>query len=202
MRLLFLSLAAALVPAILPAQTVPAAGWSLTLAAEGVRFGWMAEAAPELSPTRAELRPSGRGGLHLTLEHSFGHWRAQLDAGWAAGEAEAGNEVLAIRDKSLDMSRYRLAPAIERRVSSLGAGELAVGLAPTLDLWQTNGNSRPRLGVEGRLAVRVPLGWMTLENRVAFGVSGAPLNQEDAGEGFELRALRWLAFGVGLRVPL
>ncbi len=201
MQFLVLALGMAVTPVFLAAQTGPVPGWSLTLGAEGVRFGGIGVQGED-SPARAELRPSGRAGFKATLERSFGAWRAQVEAGWAAGEAEVGNELVAIRDKELDMSRYRVAPALERRVSTLGPGELAIALAPTLDVWQTDETSHPRLGVEGRLAVRVPLGRLALENRVAFGISGAPMDQEDVGDLFELRALTWLAFGVGLRVSL
>jgi hypothetical protein len=201
MRFLVLAVGVAVTPAFLAAQTGPASGWSVTLAAEAMRFGRIG-VQDEDAVAQAELRPSGRGGFRVTLERLFGAWRAQVEAGWAAGDTEVTNEFVAIRDKQLDMSRFRLAPAVERRVSAVGPGELAIALAPSLDFWQADGNSRTRLGVEGRLAVRVPLGRLALENRVAFGISGAPVDQEDVGDLFELRALRSVTFGVGVRVPL
>ena len=202
MRRSALALAVALIPAPLAAQTPIRPGWSLTLAAEGIRFGQTARERENSSGMPIELRPSGRVGARVALERSVGAWRIQMEAGWAAGDAEAATEAVALRDKTLDMSRLRIAPALERRVSALATGELAVGLAPTLDLWRVDGDTRPRLGLEARAAVRVPLGRMALENRLAFGLSASPLELEELEEGFELRRLRALSLGVGLRVPL
>lgn len=203
MWLCLLAVFLVLVPTTSDGQDIPGAqGWSLTLGGDGLRFGPTArdQAVPEQSA--ADLRPSGRAGVRATLAKSLGAWRLQLEAGFAQGSAEVTNQVVAVRDKTLDLSRYRLSPALERRAAGLGLGELAVALVPTLDLWRAGGNNRPRVGVECRVAIRVPLGGLALENRVSLGLSGAPLDQGDLGDGFELRALRSLAIGVGLRLPL
>jgi hypothetical protein len=179
-----------------------AGGWWLALGAEGVRFSAIASSTDGPPDAAAHLRPSRRTGVHLALAKGLGSWRAQLEAGWAQGGAEAGNESLAVRDKSLDLSRYRLAPGVERRVVVVGTGELALALAATFDLWRADGNTRPRVGGEGRVALRLPLGRVALENRLTAGVSGSPLDAEDVGEGFERTALSWLGFGVALWLPL
>jgi hypothetical protein len=184
-------------------QNLPApSSWTLTVGGDGIRFGSVARDALSPAESAADLRPSARAGLRATLARAFGPWRVQFEAGWAEGEAEVGNETVVVRDKTLDLSRYRISTALERRLAELGTGELTAALAPTLDLWQASGNNRQRFGVECRLAVRVPLGKVALENRLAFGLSGSPLDPEDLGDGFETEGLRWLAFGVGLSVPL
>ncbi len=180
----------------------PTSSWWVSLGAEGTRFGSIArtiDAAPEAS---AEIRPTRRTGVRLAVARGFGVWRAQLELGWAQGQAEAGNDVIVVRDQTLDLSRYRLAPGIERRVTGVGAGELTAALATTLDIWRASGDTRPRLGAEARLALRLPLGKLALENWLAFGLSASPLDAEDLGDGFERSSLSWLAFGVGLWVPL
>lgn len=200
MRRTALALAVALAPASLAAQIPTRPNWSLTLAADGIRFG---QAARERENSRPiGLRPSGRIGSRVTLERSIGAWRAQMEVGWAAGHAEAATDAVAVRDKTLDLSRLRLAPTLERRVAAPAAGELAIGLAPTLDLWRVDGDTRLRPGLEARAAVRVPLGRVALENRLALGVSRSPLELEELEDGFELRILRALTLGIGLRVPL
>jgi hypothetical protein len=201
LHLVFLLLLAR--PAILPAQdSGPAAGWSLTLGGEGMRFGRVARDTAVPADRESDLRPNGRAGLRAMLARTVGAWEVQLELGWAQGDAEVSSPVLTVRDRTLDLSRYRLAPGLERRAGRVGAGELAVGLAPTLDLWTAGGESRFRLGLEGRVALRVPLGRMALENRLALGLSGPPLNQEDLGDDFERKNLISAAFGVGLRLPL
>lgn len=203
MRRCVLPLVWLFVPAVLAGQGVPKpGGWSFAIGADGMRFGGTARDTAVPAESAADLRPSGRAGLHLMLERSFGDWRVQLETGMAEGNAEVANHTVVVRDKTLELSRYRLAMGLERRVTALGRGELAVALAPTLDLWRASGESRVRLGGEFRAAVRVPLGRVVLENRLAAGISGPPLEDEDLGDGFELKRLRSVSYGVGLRVPL
>ena len=97
------------------------------------------------------------------------------------------------------MSRYRLAIGIARRVASAGSGVIAVALAPTLDLWAVDGDNRVRAGAEGRLVLRVPLGAVELENRIGVGFSGNPIEAADIGAVSDLRGLRSILVGVGLR---
>jgi hypothetical protein len=192
-----------LVPASAPAQgpALPS-GWTFTLGADGLRFGRTALDTAVAEERAADLRPSRRVNLRATVARSFGRWRAQLEAGWAGGGPEVNNAAVSARDKTLDLSRLRFGALLERRASALGAGELALALGPTLDLWRAAGDNRVRFGLEGQVAVRVPLGPVALENRVTAGLSGDPLDQEDLGEGFERHGLRWLAVGLGLRVGL
>lgn len=177
-------------------------GWWLAFGGDGTWFGSIANTTAALAELTAEIRPTRRTAVYLAVARGFGDWRAHLELGWAQGDAEAGNEMVSVRDKTLDLSRYRLAPGVERRVTGVGTGELALGLATTLDLWRASGNTRPRLGAEGRVALRLPLGKLALENRLTAGLSGSPLDAEDLGDGFEMRSLSWLAFGVALWVPL
>jgi len=176
--------------------------WGLAVGGDGTRFGAIARDATAPAESATDLRPSPRTGLRIGVTRGLGAWRVQLEAGWAQGEAEAGDETLVVRDKTLDLSRYRLAPGVETRVAGIGSGELAVALAPTLDLWRASGSSRLRLGVEGRCTLRVALGEVALENRLTVGLSQSPLDPEDLGDGFDTKRLRWLAFGVGVWLPL
>jgi hypothetical protein len=194
---LLLSLLAAAPPiaAQMPADDT---GWHLGGGVEAVRFGHVAvsEAAPGVA---AEVRPSGRPAVHLSVGRTYGAWGLDLEAGWAGGHVEAGNDALSIQDRTSDVSRYRLAIGIARRVAPAGSGVIAVALAPTLDLWAVDGDSRVRAGAEARLVLRVPLGAVELENRIGLGFSGNPIEAADIGEVSDLRGLRAVLVGVGLR---
>lgn len=194
---ILLSLLAAAPPtaAQLPADDT---GWQLGGGVEAVRFGHVAvsEAAPGVA---AEVRPSGRPALHLSVGRGYGAWRLDLEAGWAGGHIEAGNDALSIQDRTSDVSRYRLAIGIARRIATAGSGAIRIALAPTVDLWAVDGDSRVRAGVEGRLVLGVPLGSVELENRIGLGFSGNPIGAADLGEVSDLRGLRTVFAGVGLR---
>ena len=173
-------------------------GWHLGGGVEAVRFGHVAvsEAAPGVA---AEVRPSPRPAFHLSVGREYGAWDLDLEAGWAGGHIEAGNDAIAIQDKTSGVSRYRLAVGVARQVAAAGSGKIAIALAPTLDLWAVDGDSRVRAGAEGRLVVRVPLGAVDLENRIGIGFSGNPIEATDIGEVSDLRGLRTVFVGVGLR---
>ncbi len=193
---LLLSLLAAAPP--VAAQT-PAGndGWHLGGGVEVVRFGHVAvsDAAPGVA---AAVRPSARPAIHLSVERGSGAWGVELEAGWAGGHLEAGNDALSIQDRSSAVSRYRLALGIARRVAAVGNGTVGFALVPTLDLWAVSGEHRLRAGAEGRLVLRIPLGSVELENRVGVGLSGNPVDLTDIGEVSDLRGLRTVFVGLGL----
>lgn len=176
-------------------------GWHLGGGVEAVRFGHVVvtEAAPGVA---AELRPSGRAGLHLAVGRTAGPWTVSLEAGWAEGNIEAGNDAVSIRDLTSDVTRYRLSLPVGRRLAMVGPGALGFELAPTLDLWSVTGDSRLRAGAEGRLLLRVPLGAVDLEHRIGVGLSGSPLETADVGEVADERGLRTLLIGLGLRAGI
>jgi hypothetical protein len=173
-------------------------GWCLGGGVEAVRFGHVAvsQAVPGVA---AEVRPTGRPAVHLSAGKSYEAWNVELEAGWAGGHIEAGNDVLSIQDKTADVTRYRLAVGIGRRLALAGSGEVSVAVVPTLDLWTVEGATRVRAGAEGRLLLCVPLGSVELENRIGLGFSGSPIDAADIGEVSNLRGLRTISVGVGLR---
>jgi hypothetical protein len=176
-------------------------GWRLGGGVEVVRFGHVAvsEAVPGVA---AKLRPSGRPAVHLSAGSQHGPWDLEVEAGWAGGHIEAGNEAVSIQDKTSDVTRYRLALGIGRRVAAVGTGGIVVALVPMLDLWAVDSDTRVRAGAEGRLVLRVPLGSVELENRIGVGLSGNPIEATDIGEVSDLRGLQTLSAGIGLRFRL
>ncbi len=182
------------------AAQIPAGhtGWRLGGGVEAVGFGHVAvsRAAPGVA---AEVRPTARPAVHLSAGRAYGAWDLELEAGWAGGHIEAGNDALSLEDKTADVTRYRLAIGIARRLAGGGSGEVSVALVPTLDLWEMDGASRVRAGAEGRLLLRVPLGSIELENRIGVGWSGNPIEAADIGEVSHLQGLRAVSVGIGLR---
>jgi hypothetical protein len=198
--ILFTAILAATPP--IAAQTGAAAtGWRLGVGVEAVRFAPVAvsDAAPGVA---AEVRPSGRAALHLAVARSAGSWSLAVEAGWAEGHIEAGNDAVSIRDLTAAVSRYRLALAVGRTLVPVATGALAFELAPTLDRWSVSGDARTRGGLEGRLVLRVPLGALELEHRLGLGVGASPIEAADIGEVSEERGLRTLSVGLGLRARL
>jgi hypothetical protein len=176
-------------------------GWHLGGGVDALRFGHVAvsDAEPGVA---AEVRPSGRAGLRLGVGRTAGPWDVALEASWAEGQIEIGNDVLSVRDLTADVTRYRLSLAVGHRLTTIGTGRLGVELAPTVDLWSVTGDSRPRGGAEGRLVLRLPLGAVELENRIGVGLSGSPIEASDLGQVADERGLWTFLIGLGLRAGL
>lgn len=197
---LLIPLLAAAPPAA--AQTPPVEdGWHLGGGVDALRFGHVAVSEAEPGAA-AEVGPASRAGLRLTVGRTAGPWDISLEAGWAEGEIEIGNDVLSVRDLTSDVTRYRLSLAVSHRVTVLGANWLGVELAPTVDLWSVIDETRPRAGAEGRVLLRVPLGAIDLENRVGIGFSGSPIEATDIGDVAEERGLWTFLIGLGVRTGL
>jgi hypothetical protein len=203
MRLRFSLLIPLLAAAPPVAAQTPAVehGWHLGGGVDALRFGHVAVSEAEPGAA-AEVRPSGRAGLRLTAGRTAGPWDISLEAGWAEGEIEVGNDVLSVRDLTSDVTRYRLCLAVGHRLTVLGANRLAVELAPTVDFWSVTGESRSRAGAEGRVQLLVPLGAIDLENRIGIGFSGSPIETSDVGDVAEERGLWTFLIGLGVRTGL
>ena len=203
MRLSFSLLIPLLAAAPPIAAQTPAvhSGWYLGGGVDALRFGQVAvsQAEPGLA---AEVRPSGRVALRLAVGRTVGAWALALEAGWAGGNIEIGNDVVTVRDLTSDVSRYRLALPVGRRLTAVGTGRLDFEVLPTADLWSVTGDTRARAGAEGRLLLLVPLGAVSLENRIGVGYSGSPIEASDLGQVAEERGLWTLLIGVGLRTDL
>jgi|GEM_PF-5549141 len=184
------------------AQSRPSSGWRLGLGIEDIHFAESLSDTVSAEETAAGLRPDGRLGVRLTLARGFGPWGVEVEAGWAAGRIEAGNDLVSLKDKSSRVTRWRLAAALGRRVGRLGAGVLEFAAGPTLDWWRVSGSDRVRAGASAWMVLRMPVGGLELENRIGGGVSGSPLEPDDAGPEFRDRIQVTVSAGVGLRLPL
>jgi hypothetical protein len=132
----------------------------------------------------------------------LGPWAVSLEAGWAGGNIEIGNDVVSVRDLTSHVSRYRLALPVGRRFTAVGTGRLGFELAPTADVWSVTGDTRARAGAEGRVLLLVPLGGVSLENRIGVGYSASPIEASDLGQVAEQRGLWTFLIGLGLRTGL
>ncbi len=200
MRLCFsllLSLLAATPPAFAQASA-DQFGWRLGAGVDAVRFGAVAvgQAAPGV---RAELRPTSRPAFHLSVSRTYRPVELAVEAGWAGGHVEVGNELVSVEDRTAAVSRYRLGLGISRGVAGLGGGSVSLALVPAVDLWTVEGEHRLRAGIEVRVGVRADLGGVELENRIGVGISGNPIVAADLGEISDLRGLRALSVGLALR---
>ena len=177
-------------------------GWHLGGGADALRFAHVAVSDAEPGAA-AKVRPSGRTALHLEIGRTTGSWDVSLEANWAGGHIEVGNDVLSVLDLTSDVDRYRLSLAVGHHLTELGVNRLGLELAPTVDLWSVAGEDRVRGGAEFRVLLLVPLGGLSLENRIGLGFSGSPIEGAvDLGDVAVERGLWTFLVGFGLRAGL
>ena len=111
-------------------------------------------------------------------------------------EAERDQMMRSIAPGDQDLAR------VGRIVHAGQRDRLGAELAPAADLWSVTGESRVRAGVEGRVVLLVPLGGVSLENRIGVGFSGSPIEASDLGQVAEERGLWTLLVGLGMRTGL
>jgi hypothetical protein len=110
----------------------------------------------------------------------------------------------AVEDKTFASHRYRVGLIVGRHVVSLGSAEVIAAVGPALDRWTLEGaDPRIRVGGEGRLKVRMPLGErIALENGLIVGLSASPWEAGDLTPSEFRQTLRTLAVSAGIRVRL
>jgi len=156
-----------------------------------------------LSGTEVEVVPAPRLAFEVGLSRGIGTWEIGLAGGYAAGALRARTDALVLDDRTGNVRRYRLALQAGRRLAGLGAATLHVTAGPLLDHWTTTGiGNRTTLGGRFGLVLRVPLGGVTLENALRFGLSPSPFRRRDLPPEAELRSLHTWSVGAGLVVPL
>jgi hypothetical protein len=195
-----------LFPLTLQAGALPAqAGsrWTIGLGITWDAFSGASSDTTSLSGTEVEVVPAPRLALEAGLSRAIGKWEIRLAGGYAAGALRARTDALILDDRTGNVRRYRLALHVGRRMASLGAATLHVTAGPSLDHWTATGiGNRTTLGGRLGLVLRVPLGGVTLENTVRFGLSGSPFRQRDLPPEANLKSLRSWSVGAGLVVPL
>lgn len=203
MRNLIISLAlpASMLAGTLTAQERPAK-WALRV--EIARDAFTGASRDTTQPAAAvEVGPAPRMALELGLTRALGGWEIGVSAGYASGGLRARTDVVALDDRSSDVSRFRAALLLSRRVTRLGSVELYIAAGPSLDHWRASGiGNRTTLGGRGGLTLRIPLGAVSLENTVRFGLSGSPFRARNLPPEAEVLALHTWSVGVGLVIPL
>jgi hypothetical protein len=180
----------------------PDGQWTVGFGGGALRFSGGVRDTASPSATSATLRPGGRIEIWASLGRDFGSWEMALGLGWARGHAAASNSVISVEDRTSDVNLYRIAPWAGARLLRLGSGTIVLAAGPTFDRWTLQGEDRWRIGGEGRLLLRVPLGNVVWENRVSVGLSASPITRSDAGEDFVSGSVRVLSVGAGLRFGL
>jgi hypothetical protein len=121
---------------------------------------------------------------------------------FAAGMALEGADVLSLANGVFTV--YSLAPELRYRIAGIRANRLILAAGPLLEIWKAlDEKSETRLGVQGALALHVPLAWKleaVLSGRVALIPS--PFAEEQLEPPFERRPLWRRGVTAGLTYRL
>jgi len=156
-------------------------------------------------PSGLTLEPSSRFEFGIGAARDIGRWQLQFELGWAPGHLssrDSTGETLQLDVLAEGLPRYRATALFGRQLTALGAGRLSLMAGPTLDLWQGDGDTRPRVGGQVRLVLEAPLGRLLLQNYLGYSLSGSPFNASEFTSDIARPALQAISLGVEIRMRL
>lgn len=199
---LCLILLAPSIPARVAAQE-PERRWALRLDVSRDAFSGGSIDTTAIPGTEVEVTPAPRLAFEAGVSRGLGVWRISLTGGYAAGGLRAKSPALIVDDRTGDVTRYRAALLLSRRLIRRGAGSLLLLAGPAVDHWSISGiGNRTTLSGRVGLSTCVSLGGLALDNTVAFGMGGSPFRRRDLPVEAGIRSLRTWSFGAGIRLPL
>ncbi|HEY7682546.1 MAG TPA: hypothetical protein VH879_07865 [Gemmatimonadales bacterium] len=200
--LLWLLLVPAVDPSQLPAQQ-RTDRWTATLGITRDAFTGASSDTTTISGTTVEVAPAPRLAVEAGLRRRAGAWEVGATIGYAPGALRARTKEFLLDDRTGDVVRYRAALLVGRTLTRLGEATLVAVVGPALDHWEAEGiGNRTTVSARGGLTLRVPLGRLTFENTLAFGVGQSPFSSRTLPPEAKLHSLRTWSFGVGLGVGL
>ncbi len=200
--LIALALSAPALTGTLTAQQAPG-GWVLRFEVTRDAFTGASRDTTAVPGVNIDIGPAPRAAFDVGLSRELGAWEIGLAAGYASGGLRATTDATIIDDRTGNVARFRAALVVGRRVARLGSAALYITAGPSVDHWRSDGiGNRTTIGGRGGLTVRFPLGPLSLENSVRFGLSGSPFKAAHLPPEAEVRALHTWSVGVGLVIPV
>ncbi len=186
------------------AGQAPDRRWHLQVGAALEAFGGASADTSTIPGTEVEVRPASRVSMAVGLHRRWGAWETGVELGYGSGALRAATDELQLDDRTADVTRYRAALLLGRRLARLGAATLTLLGGPAVDHWELGGyGGRTTFAFQAALALRFPLGArVEIENRVLGSLGGSPFQRKTLPPEAEIRSLRTLGVGAGLRIGL
>lgn len=182
----------------------PAPRWHLQFGTALEGFGGASADTSTIAGTEVEVRPASRLAFAVGLHRWWGSWETGVEVGYGSGALRAATDELQLDDRTADVTRYRAALLLGKRLAHLGNATLTLQVGPAVDHWELGGyGGRTTFAALAGLALRFPLGArVEFENRVQGSLGGSPFQRETLPPEAEIRSLRTLGVGAGLRIGL
>lgn len=178
-------------------------GWGLHLGIARDAFTGGSSDTSTIAGTEVEVTPAPRIAIATGLTRQAGAWEFGLELGYSSGGLRASTDAIRIDDRSNDVTRYRAALTVGRRLARSGPVSLFLLASPGLDHWDTEGiSTRTTVALRGGLVLRIPFGRVDFENRLLAGIGGSPFRREDIPPEGKVESLRTLSLGAALRLRL
>jgi len=181
----------------------PDRGWALHLGIARDAFSGASSDTSTIPGTEVEVTPAPRVALATGLTRQAGAWEFGLELGYTSGGLRASTEDLRVEQRTNDVSRFRAALTVGRRLARSGPVSVLLLASPGVDYWETEGiGNRTTVALRGGLLLRIPFGRVEFENRLLAGIGGSPFRREDLPPGGKVESLRTFSLGAALRLRL
>jgi hypothetical protein len=178
-------------------------GWNLGLSVARESFTGAATDTVTVPGQRVEVTPTPRLNVEIAIDRSRGPWEFGLRAGYAGGSLRAKTDALILDDRSGGVNRWRMGLWVGRSIVTFQHATVSLLLGPGVERWSARGiGDHTTFGARAGLALRVPLGRLTLEHTASLGVSGTPFRRAALPAGATTRTMRTWSLGLGLRMHL
>jgi hypothetical protein len=185
------------------AAQVPDRGWALHLGVARDAFSGASSDTSTISGTDVEVTPAPRIAIATGVTRQAGPWEFGLDLGYSSGGLRASTEDLRLEQRTNDVTRFRAALTVGRRVARSGPVSLVLLASPGVDYWETEGiSTRTTMALRGGLVLRIPFGRVDFENRLLAGIGGSPFRREDIPPEGKIETLQTFSLGAALRIRL
>lgn len=181
----------------------PDRGWALYLGIARDAFTGGSSDTSTIAGTDVEVTPAPRIAIATGLTRQAGAWEFGLELGYTSGGLRASTDAIRIDDRSNDVTRFRAALSVGRRLARSGPVSVLLLASPGVDYWESEGiSTRTTVALRGGLVLRIPFGRVDFENRLLAGIGGSPFRREDIPPGGKVESLRTFSLGAALRLRL
>jgi hypothetical protein len=203
MRIFQISTLMGTLAALTPVAAAAQGSWTIGIGVSRDAFTGASTDTTTIPGVRVEIAPAPRVAIEIGVGRSAGAWEFGLQIGHASGSLRAKTDALMLEDRTGSVTRWRLSLLAGRRLATFEQLSLLLLAGPAVEHWEMSGiGNQTTFSGRAGLALRIPLGRLSLENNATLGIGGSPFRPSDLPPEAEVRRMLTWSVGAGIRLTL